>query len=112
MSKHFNTAPGYPQSRVEVRQASDEVLRDLMAQCAVEPASFDHCLACYAYENMQGRENKLASPYRDRRMNGAELFTFFTRQGWAHWQDHEGWSLDEEAIAEWFYGEIDRVAQK
>jgi hypothetical protein len=109
MSKHFNTAPGYPQTRRAVNDVSDEVLRDFMAQCDVEPANFERCLACYAYQVMTERTGKVATPYRGRRMNGDELFEFFGKQGWAAWYDYEGWTLDEESIADWFYGEIERA---
>jgi hypothetical protein len=53
MSAHFNTGPGYPQTRKAVRELSRAGLQEFMGECDVEPADFDNCLACYAYEIFQ-----------------------------------------------------------
>jgi len=57
---HFNTGPGWPQTRAEVEALAavpdDDLLGDFMGQCSVEPADFENCLACYAYQLAQIRE--------------------------------------------------------
>lgn len=57
MSEHYNTDEGYPQSKEEVNALSDDDLFEFYAECDVEPADFDHCLACYAYKVACDREN-------------------------------------------------------
>lgn len=47
---HYDTGPGYPQNRKEVEDATDDQLSGLMAECGVDPADGDICLACYAYQ--------------------------------------------------------------
>lgn len=56
MSAHFNTSPDWPQTREEVERLDLAGLFDFMAMCDVEPADYDGCLACYAYELAQERE--------------------------------------------------------
>lgn len=55
---HFNTRLGWPQTRTEVDALSSVALGDFMGMCDVEPADYDGCLACYAYEVMQEREDR------------------------------------------------------
>jgi hypothetical protein len=54
--EHFNTSDGWPQTRDEVREMSLAGLHEFMGLCDVEPADFDACLACYAYQVAQERE--------------------------------------------------------
>jgi hypothetical protein len=56
MSEHFNTAPDLPQTKAAVDAMTDEELDVFMGLCSVEPADYDGCLACYAYEVAQDRE--------------------------------------------------------
>jgi len=56
MTEHFNTAEGWPQTREEVEALDRAELLDFMGMCSVEPADFDGCLACYAYEQLTARE--------------------------------------------------------
>lgn len=53
---HFDTAPGWPATRAEVEATVTPRLNDFMAKCSLEPADFERCLACYAYEVVQKRE--------------------------------------------------------
>lgn len=44
------------QAKAELRTWSKHRLHELMGECPVEPADFDGCLACAAYEEVQNRE--------------------------------------------------------
>lgn len=59
---HFNTAPGYPQTRVAVRTLSRAYLEDFMGKCSSEPADFANCLACYAYRVLCGLDGEIPAP--------------------------------------------------
>lgn len=59
MEEHYNTGPGYPQTKAEVDALPTPALHDFMARCGVEPADFDDCLACYAYWVVQNRESEV-----------------------------------------------------
>jgi NTP pyrophosphatase (non-canonical NTP hydrolase) len=54
--QHYNTGPGYPQSKAEVEALYDEALQAFMGECSVEPADPNTCLACYAYLHWNDRQ--------------------------------------------------------
>lgn len=86
MSDHFNTGPGFPQTRAEVEAASDEVLGHLMGRCGVEPADPDVCLACYAYTLLSGREQAQAKRTKLQVIEAEDGLRY--RHPWQAWLRH------------------------